>query len=159
MIASASSYELGVMVQSPPHSASRPTLDGVKVSRLPRPGHGEVTYVVLTPPASAKGEKRADRRWRTHLRSGKVVDGGSVVLAESQIRDRSARGARLRLATPVTLPPQIRFFDDISKHLFEASVAWQRGRDIGIAFLHEVDLRNLSRAERFRLGMRTPIAD
>jgi hypothetical protein len=148
------------MVQSPPHSASaRPTLDGVKVSRLSRPGHGEVTYVVLTPPAPAKGEKRADRRWRTHLRSGKVVDGGSVVLAESQIRDRSARGARLRLATPVTLPPQIRFFDDISKHLFEASVAWQRGRDIGIAFLHEVDLRELSRAERFRLGMRTPIAE
>jgi hypothetical protein len=148
------------MVQSSPRSASaRPTLDGVKVSRLPRPGNGDVTYVVLTPPAPAKGEKRADRRWRTHLRSGKVVDGGSVILAESQIRDRSARGARLRLATPVILPRQIRFFDDISKHLFEASVAWQRGRDIGIAFLHEVDLRGLTRAERFRLGMRTPVAE
>ncbi len=148
------------MVQSPPHPASaRPTLDGIKVSRLSRLASGEVTYVVLTPPAPAKGEKRADRRWRTHLRSGKVVDGGTVILAESQIRDRSAGGARLRLATPVTLPPQIRFFDDISKHLFEASVAWQRGCDIGIAFLHEVDLRDLTRAERFRLGMRTPVAE
>lgn len=152
------------MVQSSQGSAAPgPVLDGVKVTHLSQPGQGglagEVTYVVLTPPPPPKGEKRAHRRWRTHLRSGKIVDGGTVILAESQIRDRSARGARLRLASPVTLPRKIRFFDDISKHMFEAAVAWQRGRDIGIAFLHEVDLRGLTRAERFRLGMRMPIAD
>jgi hypothetical protein len=138
------------MTQSTPHSATaRPTLDGVKVTRLSRPTNGGVTYVVL--PSPTKAEKRAARRWRTHLRSGKIVDGQTVILTESQVHDRSTRGARLRLAAHVALPRRIRFFDDITKHLFEVSVAWQRGRDIGIAFLQEVDLQGLTRAERFRL--------
>ena len=52
----------------------------------------------------------------------------------------------------MSLPASIRFFDEISMTLYEAAVAWQRGREIGIKFLREIDPSGLSRAELFRLG-------
>lgn len=139
-----------------PSSSSRsrkpqPVLNGTKVTKLSAPG-AEVTYVVLTP--ATKSDKRAERRWATHLRVGKIVDGRTCVLSEAQTRDLSARGARLRLTGNITLPVRIRFFDENSKTLREAAVAWQRGREIGVRFLGEIDPRGLSRAELFRLGIR-----
>jgi PilZ domain len=128
-----------------------PVLTGKKVAQLAAPG-AEVTYVVLTP--ATKGDKRLERRWHTHLRVGKIVDGRTHVLSETQTRDLSARGARLRLASNIALPARIRFFDENSKTLREAAVAWQRGREIGVRFLAEIDPRGLSRAELFRLGIR-----
>lgn len=148
------------MPQSPPRPVTaRPTLDAIKVTRLSPPGNKDVTYLVLAPALGAGGEKRAERRWRTHLRSGKIVDGRTCILTESQTRDRSARGARLRLAANVVLPRRIRFFDDVTKRMFEAMVAWQRGREIGVILLREVDPRGLTRAELFRLGIKMPCAD
>lgn len=132
-----------------PHKA-HPVLNGIKVAELSAPG-AEVTYVVLTSP---KGEQRIERRWGTHLRSGKIVDGRTRILSETQTRDLSARGARLRLAGSMSLPARIRFFDENSRTLHEAEVAWQRGREIGVRFLSEIDPRGLSRAELFRLGIR-----
>jgi hypothetical protein len=76
-------------------------------------------------------------------------------VSESQTADRSTRGARLRLANPVTLPKRIRFFDDVTKRLFEASVVWQRGREVGISFLREIEPHNLTRPELYRLGLKT----
>ena len=149
------------MRQSPPAAKALQTLDGIKVARLPPPGGAEVAYVVLTPapkppPAPAKGrDKRTERRWGTHLRSGKIVDGRTYIVSESQTADRSPRGARLRLSNPVVLPKRIRFFDDVTKRLFEASVAWQRGREIGIKLLREVEPHNLTRPELHRLGIKT----
>ncbi len=131
----------------------RPLLEATKVARLAAPG-ADVTYVVLAPPPAEPSDKRGERRWRTHLRSGKIADGQTCILVESQVRDRSAGGARLRLSGQVSLPARIRFFDEISTTLYEAAVAWQRGREIGIKFLQEIDPSDLSRAELFRLGIR-----
>jgi hypothetical protein len=131
----------------------RHQLEATKVMRLAKPG-ADVTYVVLAPPPAEPSDKRGERRWRTHLRSGKIADGRTCILVESQVRDRSAGGARLRLSGHVSLPPRIRFFDEIGTTLYEAAVAWQRGRDIGIKFLREIDPSGLSRAELFRLGIR-----
>ncbi len=131
----------------------RPLLEATKVTRLSAPG-ADVTYVVLAPPQADPADKRGERRWRTHLRSGKIADGRTCILVESQVRDRSTGGARLRLSGQVSLPPRIRFFDEISTTLYEAAVAWQRGREIGIKFLREIDPSGLSRAELFRLGIR-----
>jgi hypothetical protein len=147
------------MPPSPSEAAARPILDAVRVTHLTPAGSHDVTYVVLTSAQTAQraqGDKRAERRWRTHLRSGKIVDGRTYVLTESQIRDRSPRGARLRLAANVALPGRIRFFDDISKRMYEAAVAWRRGSEIGITFLREADAHRLTRAELFRLGIKTP---
>ena len=111
----------------------RPLLEATKVTRLTAPG-ADVTYVVLVPPQGDPADKRGERRWRTHLRSGKIADGRTCLLVESQVRDRSAGGARLRLSGHLSLPPRIRFFDEISTTLYEATVAWQRGREIGSSF-------------------------
>lgn len=146
--------------EAAPRSASKHlVLDGVRVGKLPAPGRQDVTYVVLSAEPPAQGEKRRERRWRTHLRYGKIVDAQARILIESQTKDRSARGARLRLAAPVALPRRIRFFDDVSKHMFEAAVAWQRGRDVGLTLLREIDLRGLTRAQLFRLGIKIQPAD
>ena len=139
-----------------PHRlATGPILEAVKVTRLSRPSNNDVTYVVLTSGPAPRDEKRTQRRWRTHLRSGKIVDGRTCILTESQVRDRSARGARLRLPAHVVLPQTIRFFDDVTTHMFEASVAWQHGQEIGVTFLKEVDPHGLTQAELFRLGIKT----
>jgi hypothetical protein len=144
------------MPPSSPAANARPILDAIKVTRLPPAGSPDVTYVVLAPagaPASGH-DKRAERRWRTHLRSGKIVDARTCLLTESQTADRSTRGAKLRLAKSVTLPKRIRFFDDVTHRLFEATVAWQRGREIGVTLLKEIEPHRLTRAELFRLGIK-----
>ena len=46
-------------------------------------------------------------------------------------------------------------FDDVTKRLFEASVAWQRGREIGIRLLREIEPQDLTRPELYRLGIKT----
>jgi len=84
----------------------------------------------------------------------KRTHGGARIVTESQVRDRSARGVRLKLAANVSLPKRIRFFDDVGKRLYEGVVAWQRGRDIGISLRQEVDTRELTRAELFKLGIK-----
>lgn len=138
---------------TPQPETPRPILEATKVTRLVAPG-ADVTYVVLAPPQGDPADKRGERRWRTHLRSGKIADGRTCILVDSQVRDRSAGGARLRLSGQVSLPARIRFFDEISATLYEAAIAWQRGREIGIKFLREIDPSGLSRAELFRLGIR-----
>jgi hypothetical protein len=149
-----------MMRQPPPAAKASQTLDGVRVARLPPPGGADVAYVVVTPapvraPARPEGrDKRAERRWGTHLRSGKIVDNHTCIVTESLTANRSTRGARLRLATPVILPKRIRFFDDVTKRLFETAVAWQRGREIGVTFLREIEPDGLTRAELFRLGIK-----
>ncbi|QXX74684.1 hypothetical protein [Methylovirgula sp. HY1] len=135
-------------------TAAPPSLEAVKVTSLPAPGSANVAYMVLSPPSKASGDKRAERRWRTHLRSGKIVAGGARIVTESQVRDRSARGVRLKLAANILLPKRIRFFDDVGKRMYEGVVAWQRGRDIGISLRQEVDTRELTRAELFKLGIK-----
>ncbi|HEY1736767.1 MAG TPA: PilZ domain-containing protein [Methylovirgula sp.] len=131
----------------------RPLLEATKVTRLPAPG-ADVTYIVLAAPQSSASDKRGERRWKTHLRSGKIADGRSCIVVDGQVRDRSEGGARLRLSGSVNLPLRIRFFDEISTTLYEAAVAWQRGREIGLKFVREIDMKGLSRAELFRLGIR-----
>lgn len=138
-----------------PHSAAtRPLLDAVKVTHLSSLRGADVAYMVLAPAPESPADKRTERRWSTHLRSGKIVDWRTRIVTEGQVRDRSARGMRLRLAANVPLPQRIRFFDDIGKRMFEATVAWRRGRDIGVSLLREVNPRELTRAELFKLGIK-----
>lgn len=139
--------------QSQPTTA-RPILEAVKIINLSARRSADVTYMVLPPAAEAPSDKRTERRWRTHLRSGKIIDKHACIVTESQVRDRSARGVRLRLTVNIQLPKRIRFIDDVGKRMFEAAVAWQRGRDIGVSLLREVDPRELTRAELFKLGLK-----
>jgi len=115
----------------PPHSAA-PLLDAIKVSGgESKPG--EVTYRVLDP-ARMSGDKRAETRKRTRLRSGKVLDGTNKFLIDCQIHNRSEHGARLILVAKVKLPRRIRLFSDLEGELLEAAIAWQRGQNVGVIF-------------------------
>ena len=142
------------------HSAAAgPTLEAIKVTSLPSLGSTAVAYMVLSPTAESPSDKRKERRWRTHLRSGRIVDEHARIITESQVRDRSTRGMRLKLIANVQLPERIRFFDDISKRLIEAVIAWRRGRDTGLKLMREVDPGELTRAELFKLGIKLNSAD
>ncbi len=89
----------------PPHSAA-PLIDAIKVSGA-ETKPGEVTYRVLDP-VRESGDKRAEPRKRTRLRSGKILDGTNKFLIDCQINNRSERGARLILFARVKLPRRIR---------------------------------------------------
>jgi hypothetical protein len=117
---------------SDPRHSEAPLIDAVKVSGVEtRPG--AVTYRVLDP-ARENGDKRAETRKRTRLRSGKILDGANKFLIDCQIHDRSEHGARLILMARVKLPRRIRLFSDLDGELLEGAIAWQRGQNVGVTF-------------------------
>ena len=97
-------------------------------------------------------DKRAMRRRRTRLRSGKVIDGANRFLIECAIHDRSDEGARLRLANNIGLPDEIRLFDDEQRSLSPARIIWRKGQEIGIRFLPKEAARPVSEAELMALS-------
>ena len=80
-------------------------------------------------------DHRAEARWRVRLQTAKVFDDHSGFLTDAQFFDRSSHGARLRLAATIVLPRKVLLFDEISKHSYQATVAWQRGQDIGVRII------------------------
>ncbi len=83
--------------------------------------------------------RRRQPRRRTRLRSGKVATLANRFIIECQIFDRSAEGARLRLAGRVVLPDHVKLFDDERNALYVAKVVWRRGNEVGIAFPEGLD--------------------
>ena len=77
-------------------------------------------------------ELRIEPRVRTRLRAGKLLDLQSKLLSDCSIFDRSRTGARLRLFANVDLPRRFRLYDQGSDEVFEATVAWRRGQDVGV---------------------------
>lgn len=77
-------------------------------------------------------EKRAERRARTRLRSGRILDARNRLLAEVALHDRSSTGWRLQLLDDVPLPSRFRFYDDELRRAFEAELVWRRGREVGV---------------------------
>lgn len=120
-------------------------------------GRGQVTYRVLEAPAPAlasSAEKRNADRVRTRLRSGKVLDRHNRFIAECLLHDRSTRGSRLRLHQAVTLPRDIRFYDDERGEIVEAAIVWQRQGEVGIRLRGAVPRGSIGRAELARLSGR-----
>ncbi|MGD1036132.1 MAG: PilZ domain-containing protein [Roseiarcus sp.] len=83
--------------------------------------------------------RRSEPRVRTRLRSGKLLDRDKIFLTDCSIFDRSTHGARLRLFANVDLPERFRLYDEASKQLFDAKVAWRRGQDVGVRLLGAFD--------------------
>lgn len=84
-------------------------------------------------------DQRAKTRRRTRLRSGKVADPNGVFLTECFIYDRSADGARLRIAQATSVPDRVLLFDDELNSLSSAAVAWRRPNELGVRFMPETD--------------------
>ena len=105
---------------------------------------GAFAYFVET--LVTPGDRRLTVRRRTRLRSGKILDLGNGFLAECQIYDRSAAGARLRVLGNSEIPRAIRLFEDERDCLVDADIIWRRGREAGIRLVNVARGPNLSRA-------------
>lgn len=95
---------------------------------------GAITYCVIpSPPSSTENaEKRHQKRRRTRLRSGKILDKGNGFLIDATIIDRSNGGLRLRLARDCALPETIRLFDDETELVLGVRLVWRRRALIGV---------------------------
>jgi hypothetical protein len=91
------------------------------------------------------GDKRLTVRRRTRLRAGKILDLSNGFLAECQIYDRSAAGARLRVLGGCEIPRFIRLYEDERDCLVDADVVWRRGSEAGIRLVGIARGPNLSR--------------
>ncbi|HET6375896.1 MAG TPA: hypothetical protein VFF88_07580 [Methylocella sp.] len=138
-------------------SYRRPPLEALEIqggeppARLRRSAY----YSVKT---AAPGERRAGRRWRTYLRSGKILGAGQNFSIDCQIYDRSSGGARLRLFTHAPVPRRIQLFDEIMEKLYDARVIWRSGCEIGICFARGVEPRSPTREQLSRLRARSAFA-
>ena len=86
----------------------------------------------------AQSSPRPPRR-RTLL-GGIVLFGPATLTADCTIRDLSKGGARIRLMAAIGLPPPLALLIPTQDAAFEASVAWSRGIEIGVAFRRALNL-------------------
>jgi hypothetical protein len=84
--------------------------------------------------------RRASPRARSLL-TGKIVIDDASVSHDCVIRNLSAKGARVRLAGAINLPGAVGLLVVKEGLLFDATIAWRRGEQIGLAFTGQHDLR------------------
>jgi hypothetical protein len=85
-------------------------------------------------------DSRSARRNRV-LMDGAVVYAQGARSLDCTIRDLSETGARVRLSGPEPVPEQIMLIQMRTGIAYEATVAWARGRDLGLTFVaaHPLD--------------------
>lgn len=93
--------------------------------------HGRVTYSVVAESQRRKEDRRREPRKSVHLRSGKVLAVDESFLVECAILNRTRTGARIKLARLMRLPKTVWIYDDQTRVLREARVAWQNGKEVG----------------------------
>lgn len=99
------------------------------------PDRQRFTYVVVLPSAKdSSGDRRANPRQRTRLRSAKIADRQGRFVTECLMYDLSPNGSRLRHPANVVLPASFQLYDDQSGTLYQAIVLWRRGGETGIRF-------------------------
>ncbi len=127
-------------------SYRHPKTVSARKTAAPSSGDTEFTYTVLKETASARlpADRRSDRRRRTQLRSGKIINDKGQFVIECLIVDRSSFGGKLRLPKISPLPARVMLYDDQTGELFHATVIWRRDRETGIRFTAT------ERNERFR---------
>jgi len=102
---------------------------------------GRVAYRVFygaTPQPASRAfsqEQRVTLRRRTRLRSAKLLDQSHAFLCECLIRDRSSTGLRLQLMRNIRLPTGVLIWDDETKTVTGARVAWRRDLMLGVQLM------------------------
>ena len=122
-------------------------------------GRGQVAYWVVSPegPVTAEskhGNRRAQARERTRLRSAKLLDGAYRFVCEGRICDRSRNGLRLALAQDVPLPLQLAVHIDETSEVREAKVVWRCGATVGIRLHSAAPANALKASQRYSLRKR-----
>jgi hypothetical protein len=84
--------------------------------------------------------RRAAPRARSLL-TGKIIIGDGRESHECVVRNLSATGAHVRIAGAVNLPGTVGLLVVKEALLFDATIAWRRGDQIGLTFTASYDLR------------------
>ena len=84
--------------------------------------------------------RRAGARARSLL-TGKIIFGDGRISFDCVIRNLSAKGARVRISRAVDLSGANGLLFIKEGLLFDATIAWRRGDQIGLAFSGQHDLR------------------
>jgi hypothetical protein len=95
-------------------------------------GGGSLTRRGALPRSARPSDDRTEPRRRVHLRGGEIADRQHKFICDCVIRDRSTRGARLRLPKNVSVPHEIWFYDHEFKVSLKAEVRWRGDLEIGI---------------------------
>lgn len=99
---------------------------------------GAIEYIG---PERRKGAaRRVDLRARS-LMTGRIVVGDCEAVVDCVIRNLSLRGARVRVPRSVDLPKLVGLVIVREGIYCEASVAWRRGDQVGLAFRARRDLK------------------
>ena len=82
-----------------------------------------------------KGERRISSRQR-RLHGAKIVFNNNASSIDCIVRDLSAEGARLRVASPVGIPDWFDLRIDRNGKVYSAKVAWRSYDQIGVSFIN-----------------------
>lgn len=85
-------------------------------------------------------ERRSDYRIRT-LVYGKIIIADGLASPDCVVRNRSIRGAQVRVLGTEELPPTVGLLLITEGLLLDATVVWRSGDKIGLAFSGHHDLR------------------
>lgn len=91
----------------------------------------------------AEHDRRTAVRIQTQ-RSGKILCGAFAW--DCVIRDLSSHGARVQMLTGAAPAGQIQLVDLVAGLAHDASVVWQRDRELGLKIVRTYDLRGLAPA-------------
>lgn len=80
------------------------------------------------------GERRANQRQR-RLNGAKIVFNNNTSVIECVVRDLSAEGARLRVASPLGIPDLFELRIDRNGACYQSKVAWRSADHVGVTFL------------------------
>jgi hypothetical protein len=84
-------------------------------------------------------DQRASKRWRSHLRTAKLLDRSKRFLVECRILDLSATGAKLKPETDRPLPLDLHFHDEDMDFSSPATIVWIANGEIGVRFAPRPD--------------------
>ena len=105
--------------------------------------------MTLAAPALDRAEQRSVARNRVLL-PAKLVYGNHAFTPECLIRNLTDRGASVRLAPGLQLPPVVSLIDMGAGHAYGAHVVWQRNGFAGLAFTSVRDLNTAGPGDPLR---------
>jgi hypothetical protein len=78
-------------------------------------------------------DKRKTARRRV-LKEGKIVFADAMRVIDCTIRDLSAEGARLLIASSIGVPDSFNLYEKSTGRLYPASVVWRQSNAVGVKF-------------------------